>query len=483
MSAETLTPARRATLDAVLDLIVPPSSDGRMPGASQVGVAEFLIAQAADALPEVAADLDELDRRALEAHGVSFAAMDGPRRQALTDSIRAAQPTFMARLALETVTCYYLDDRVLMGIGMEARPPWPKGYTVAAGDLSLLDPVRARGDIWRDPTPQAPHLGSSSRRGLLALAVTGVLLGRHGTPRAQPDWPNKPIRLVVGFAPGGPTDSFARLLAKKLTDQLGVPVSVENRVGANANIAAELVARAAPDGYTFLYNSSSLAISASLYRELRYDARRDLVPVGMVMAVPIVLVAHPSLPVATPAELVAYLKSRPKTLAFASGGVGNAQHLGMEMFLQAFGLDASHVPYKGSSQAHIDLLSGRTQLMMDTVGSVLPYIQDKRLRPIAVGSLQRISALPEVATLHDSGMPGFELEGWYGLLAPAKTPQSVVVRMNAEIDRAMKADELRAALAAQNARSLAGTPQSFAAHLDAEIGRYAKIVKALNLYE
>lgn len=332
------------------------------------------------------------------------------------------------------------------------------------------------GDAGRAPTARAP--ARISRRDLLALAAGGVALGAHPGARAQAEWPAKPIRFVVGFAAGGPTDSFARLLAKKLTEQLGQPVSVENRVGANANIAADLVAKSPPDGHTFLYNSSSLAISASLYKDLRYDARRDLVPVGLVMAVPVALVVHPSLPVTTPQELVAYLKSRPKALSFASGGVGNAQHLGMEMFLQAFGLESNHVPYKGSSQAHVDLIAGRTQMMMDTVGSVLPHVQDRRLRPIAIASLQRIPVLPDVATLHESGMPGFELEGWYGVMAPARTPEAIVRRLNAEIDRAMKSDEARAALAAQNARSLAAPPQAFATLLQAEIARYAKIVNA-----
>mgnify|MGYP002078828286 CR=1 FL=1 len=326
-----------------------------------------------------------------------------------------------------------------------------------------------------------PAPASASRRRMLAIALSGAALGRHALSAAQTDWPSRPIRFVVGFAAGGPTDSFARLLAKKLGEQLGQPVTVENRPGANANIAAEAVARSAPDGYTFLYNSSSLAISASLYRQLRYDARKDLTPVGLVMSVPTVFVVHPSLPVHTPAELVSYLKAHPRELNYASGGVGNAQHLGMEMFLQAAGLEASHIAYKGSSQAHVDLLGGRTQMMLDTVGSVMPHIRDKRLRAIATPSLKRVASLPDVPTLHEGTMPGFELEGWYGLMAPAKTPEAIVQRMNAEIARAMESEELRAALAFQSGRSLAGPIRAYDDYLKVEIERYAKVVKALNL--
>ena len=322
---------------------------------------------------------------------------------------------------------------------------------------------------------------STGRRRLLGLGAASVVLARSGAALAQTDWPNKPIRFVVGFAPGGPTDSFARLLAKRLTEQLGQPVSIENRVGANANIAAELVARAAPDNSTFLYNSSSMAISASLYKDLKYDARRDLMPVGLVMGVPIAFVVHPSLPVSSPAELVAYLKSRPRELNYASGGVGNAQHLGMEMVLQHFGLEASHIAYKGSAPAHIDLIAGRTQMMIDTVGSVMPYILDKRLRPIATLSAQRVSSLPGVPTMRESGMPGFELAAWYGLMAPARTPESIVRKLNAEIDRAMKTDELRAAVTGQGGLPLTGTPEAYDAYLQTEIARYAKVIRGLNV--
>ncbi len=331
----------------------------------------------------------------------------------------------------------------------------------------------------QDPGAAGP--ASASRRKALALALSGAAIGWPALSKAQSDWPSTPIRFVVGFAAGGPTDSFARLLSKQLSDQLGQPVAVENRPGANANIAAEAVARSAPDGYTFLYNSSSLAISATLYRQLRYDARKDLVPVGLVMSVPTVFVAHPSLPVHTPAELVSYLKAHPRELNYASGGVGNAQHLGMEMFLQALGLEASHIAYKGSSQAHVDLIGGRTQLMLDTVGSVLPHIQDKRLRPIATASLQRVASLPDVPTMNETVMPGFEMEGWYGLMLPAGAPAAIVQRMNAEIGKAMQSEELRKALALQSGRSLAGTPQAFESYLQSEIPRYAKVIKALNL--
>lgn len=320
-----------------------------------------------------------------------------------------------------------------------------------------------------------------SRREVLAAGMALSLPVAPVLARAQGDWPARPIRFLVGFAAGGPTDGFARLLAKKLGEQLGQPVIIENRVGANANVAAELVARAQPDGYTFLYNTSSLAISAGLYKNLRYDARKDLLPVSLLMALPTMLVAHPSVPASTPAELVAYLKANAGKLNYASGGTGNGQHLGMAMILQHFGVDANHVPYKGSAPAHIDLLGGRVQLMLDAATLLLPYVKDKRLKPIAALAPQRLPALPDVPTLAESGFPGFELEGWYGVMAPARTPAPIVQRMAAEIARAMGSDEIKAALVAQGARSIVAPGDRFEAYLQSEIDRYGKVIRELNI--
>lgn len=320
-----------------------------------------------------------------------------------------------------------------------------------------------------------------SRRTLLAASLAGSVPAWPLLAHAQADWPSKPIRLLVGFAAGGPTDGFARLLAKKLGEQLGQPVVVENRVGANANVAAEAVARAAADGYTFLYNSSSLAISASLYKNLRYDARKDLTPISLIMSLPTLLVAHPAIPASTPAELVAYLKANPGKVSYASGGAGNAQHLGMAMVLQHFGVEATHVPYKGSAPAHVDLIAGRVQLMIDASTVLMPYIRDKRLKPIASLGVQRLPELPNTPTLAESGFPGFELEGWYGVMAPAGTPSPIIQRLSVEIAKAMASDELKSALEKQGGRNIVAPSDKFAAYLHSEIQRYGKVISDLRI--
>jgi tripartite-type tricarboxylate transporter receptor subunit TctC len=269
-------------------------------------------------------------------------------------------------------------------------------------------------------------------------------------------------------------------LAKRLSDQLGQPVIVDNRPGANANIAAEAVARSAPDGYTFLYNSSSLAISPAVYHELRFDVRKDFTAVSLVMAVPAIIVMSPSVPVETVAELVAYMKAHPGALSYASGGVGNIGHLGMEMFFRGAGVEAKHVPYKGNSAAYPDLLAGRVHFLIETVGTVMPYLREKKLRALVALGPQRASALPDVPTARESGIP-IELETWQGIMAPANMPPEIVRRMNAEIATAMASDEIRSALAGQYGRSLAGSPQQYESYLRAEMVKYAQIAKMLNL--
>lgn len=319
------------------------------------------------------------------------------------------------------------------------------------------------------------------RRTLLAAGLAAALPGASLSVHAQADWPTRPVRFVVGFAAGGPTDGFARMLAKQLSDQLGQQVIVDNRAGANGNVAAEYVARATADGYTFLLNSSSLAISPSLYKNLRYDARKDLAPVALLMALSVVFVAHPSVPATTLPELLAYIKANPGKLNYASGGVGNAQHLGMAMILQHFGLDANHIPYTGSAPAHVDLLAGRVQLMIDASSTLLPYVRDKRLKVFASLSPERLPELPQTPTLAESGFPGFELEGWYGLMAPAKVPEAVVLRMSVAIAKVMTTAELRNWLAAQGGRSIVAPADKYDAYLQSEIDRYGKVIRSLNI--
>ena len=316
------------------------------------------------------------------------------------------------------------------------------------------------------------------RRTLLKLAAIGLAAGAAPALHAQTAWPTQPVRMVIPFPPGGPTDLVGRVIAQALSEQLGQNVIVENKPGANANIAAELVARAPADGYTFMYNTSSLALSAVLYSKLNYDALKDFAPVALTAAVPMVLVVHPSVPAKTVPEFIDLLKKNPGKLVYGSAGNGNVTHLGAFQFLQANGLSATHVPYKGSSPALVDLAGGQTQFMTDTINSALPYIRDGRMRALAVTSATRSPVLPDVPTLQESGMAGFEVGAWQGVVMPAKTPPEIVNKLNAEITKALKNPAVLEKLAAQGAQPLGSTPEQYGAYLRSEIQRWGEVAKA-----
>lgn len=316
------------------------------------------------------------------------------------------------------------------------------------------------------------------RRTLLKLAAIGLAAGAAPALHAQTAWPTQPVRMVIPFPPGGPTDLVGRVLAQALSEQLGQNVIVENKPGANANIAAELVARAPADGYTFMYNTSSLALSAVLYSKLNYDALKDFAPVALTAVVPMVLVVHPSVPAKTVPEFIDLLKKNPGKLVYGSAGNGNVTHLGAFQFLQANGLSATHVPYKGSSPALVDLAGGQTQFMTDTINSALPYIRDGRMRALAVTSATRSPVLPDVPTLQESGMAGFEVGAWQGVVMPAKTPPEIVNKLNAEITKALKNPAVLEKLAAQGAQPLGSTPEQYGAYLRSEIQRWGEVAKA-----
>jgi tripartite-type tricarboxylate transporter receptor subunit TctC len=316
------------------------------------------------------------------------------------------------------------------------------------------------------------------RRTLLKLAAIGLAAGAAPALHAQTAWPTQPVRMVIPFPPGGPTDLVGRVIAQALSEQLGQNVIVENKPGANANIAAELVARAPADGYTFMYNTSSLALSAVLYSKLNYDALKDFAPVALTAVVPMVLVVHPSVPAKTVPEFIDHLKKNPGKLVYGSAGNGNVTHLGAFQFLQANGLSATHVPYKGSSPALVDLAGGQTQFMTDTINSALPYIRDGRLRALAVTSARRSPVLPDVPTLQESGMAGFEVGAWQGVVMPAKTPPEIVNKLNAEITKALKNPAVLEKLAAQGAQPLGSTPEQYGAYLRSEIQRWGEVAKA-----
>jgi tripartite-type tricarboxylate transporter receptor subunit TctC len=294
-------------------------------------------------------------------------------------------------------------------------------------------------------------------------------------------WPLKPIQLIVGFPPGGPNDLVARALALRLSEQLKQQVVVENRAGANGNIAAAAVARAAPDGQTFLYNSSALALSSVLYTKNQIDPRKDLLPVNGTAALPLVLIVEASFPASNFREWAAQVRANPGKFNYGSPGAGNLAHVAVAMILQANGLDAVHAPYKGSSEALQGLIGGSTQFQLDSINSPLALIKSGRIKPLFVTSSQRSPVLPEVQTLVEGGSSPIDAAAWQGVMAPAKTPLNIVQRMATEITKAMSTPEMKSALAAQGAYSIATTPERYNTFFLEEIDRYRKTVDALGL--
>ena len=318
----------------------------------------------------------------------------------------------------------------------------------------------------------------ASIAGTLMLACLACLdcLG-VGAAQAQGTYPDKPIKLVVAFPPGGPTDLVARVLAQKLTEQMGQPVVVDNKGGANGNIGAEFAAKAPADGYTVFYNTSAVALSPALYKKLSYDVTTDLAPVALTAVIPLVLAVHPSVPANNVQEFLAYVKANPDKVTYGSAGNGNITHLGAFLLLQSKGLTATHAPYKGSAPALTDLVGGQTQFVTDTVNSALPFIRDKRLRALAVTSLKRTAVLPDVPTLNETVSTGFEVGAWQGMLVPAKTPPEIVKRLNAEVLKALASGDVKAKLAAQGADPLGSTPAEYGAYIKSEIERWTRVVK------
>ena len=312
----------------------------------------------------------------------------------------------------------------------------------------------------------------------LALCAVALLAGAAPVAFAQSGYPSRSVRLVVPFPPGGTTDILARAAAQKLTEVLGQQVIVDNRPGAGGNIGAELVAHAPPDGYTLLMGTvGTHAINASLYSKMPYDHIKDFAPVILVAGVPNVLVVTPSLPVNSVQELIAYAKANPGKLNFASSGNGTSIHLSGELFKSLTGVTMTHVPYKGSALALTDLVGGQVQLMFDNLPSSLAFIKAGKLRALAVTSATRAAALPDVPTMVEAGVPGFEATAWFGILAPAGTPRDVVTRLNGEVAKWLASPEAREKLMAQGAIAAGGSPEDFAHHIAAETTKWAKVVK------
>ncbi len=294
-----------------------------------------------------------------------------------------------------------------------------------------------------------------------------------------PAFPAKPLRFVVPFPAGGPLDFAARAIGQELTQHWKQPVIIDNRAGAGGNIGAEFVAKAPPDGYTIMMGAvSTHAINVSLYRKLPYDPVNDFAPVTLVTTVPNILVVHPALPARNVRELITLAKTRPGQLHFASGSTGSAGHLAGELFKTMAGVDLIHVPYKGAAPAVVDLLGGHVEMMFDNLASALPNVRAERLRALAVTTRARSVLLPELVTLDEGGLKGFDIGTWFGVLAPAATPRDIVNTLNGGILRALAAPATRERFAALGALPAGGTPEQFAALIKSEIAKYEKIVRA-----
>jgi len=312
--------------------------------------------------------------------------------------------------------------------------------------------------------------------------AVATLVWAASAPAAQVDvYPRKPLRLIVGFTPAAATDLIARALAQKLARQMGYPVIVENRPGAGGNIAYDIGSKAVADGHTLIFNTGGLVQNYALYSKRSYHPIRDFMPISMVSISPLLLVASTSVPSGGIAEFVAHAKANPGKLTYSSAGQGNITHLGNMLFQQAVGLNALHVPYSGSAPALIDLMGGRVQYSTPTVASAMPFLTDKRLRPLAVMSMKRSAALPEVPTAHETVAPNFEVASWLGVLAPANTPRAVVTKVNAEILAALADSELKSRLLTTGAEVRSSSPEEYGMYIRAELDRWTAIIKAANL--
>ena len=312
----------------------------------------------------------------------------------------------------------------------------------------------------------------------IPLIASLVLATVPLTPTHAQNYPNKTVRMIVPFPAGGATDIVARLVAQKLGEAVGQQVIVDNRGGAAGTIGSDLAAKAPPDGYTILIGTSSThAIAKSLYAKLPYDSVKDFAPVVGIAMATIVLSAHPSVPAKTVKELIALAKSKPDALSFASSGSGGVSHLVGEMFKAQAGIKMLHVPYKGDAPALADLVGGQVSLEFGTALSFLPYIQSGRLKALAVTSLKRSQVMPEVPTVAESGLKGFEALQWFGVFVPAGTRAEVITRLNAEIVKILHTADMRDRLTKLASEVMADTPDQFAAFQKAEIAKWAKVVK------
>jgi tripartite-type tricarboxylate transporter receptor subunit TctC len=309
----------------------------------------------------------------------------------------------------------------------------------------------------------------------LVCTLISLLLTDAGGAAAQ-SYPSKPVRLIVPFAPGGPADFQARLIAPKLTASWGQPVVVENRAGGNTIIATELTARSEPDGHVVQVISAGFAINVSLYSKLPYDSLRDLAFVTQLTSGPAIVVVHPSLPVRSVKELIQLARSRPGQLTYASAGLPS--QLAVELFKVMTGTDLVHVPYKGAAPAMIDLIAGHVQVSFPTIGGGLPHAQAGRLRALATTGAKRPLAAPDLPTMMEAGVPGYEAANWFGTVVPAKTPTAIVSKLSQEIARVLRLPDVRERLLLQGMEPTSSTPEEFSAYIRSEMTKWARVVKA-----
>lgn len=316
---------------------------------------------------------------------------------------------------------------------------------------------------------------------LLTHLVAAISLCAVSTVVLAQQYPTKPIKLIIPFPPAGATDVLGRAIAQKLSESLGQQVVVENRPGAGSTIGADAVAKAAPDGYTLLLASGSITIAANLYKKLSFDPAKSFAPISLVGHVPHMLVAHPSVPANTVKELIALAKSKPGKLNAASQGNGTLSHMELELFKDAAGVDLVHIPYKGSSNAMNDLLAGNVSLFFDSVTSSLPMVRNGQLKALGVVGPKRLSFAPDIPTISEGGVAGFDAANWFAMMAPAGTPKDIILLLNGHVAKALAAPDVRQRLAAQGAVLQGSTPEEVSALIKSDMVRWAKVVSVAGI--
>jgi tripartite-type tricarboxylate transporter receptor subunit TctC len=312
-------------------------------------------------------------------------------------------------------------------------------------------------------------------------ALAGITMSDNALAQSQrspaQDYPSKPIRLIIPFAPGGGTDITARWIALKLGETWGQTVIPDNRAGANGTIGMDITMKAPPDGYTMTMISSSHAVNVGIYKNLTYDLIKDFAPITQATTQPYSLIVHPSVPAKSVKELIALAKARPGTINYGSSGTGGLPHLSGALFASLADINITHIPYKGGAPSMSDAIAGQIQMLFSTILQSRAHTKSGRLRPLAVTTVKRSAAAPELPTMQEAGVPGYEVAGWYGVLAPAKTPQAIIAKLNKEMVRIMNMQETKDRLSADGSEPVGSTPEQFGAHIKSEVSKWVKVVR------